>query len=441
MYCWICFCINIAMVKEVLHRDEQTKIVSTLLQSSCLPVSLFLYGLPSTGKKAVVSHFLHNFNGIEHATVSCGAAYTLRNIWESLLNQIAGFQPTQATRFASFLRCDSFCDFLEFLPQALDKRCRTTTARICLVFEDAEKLRDIDETILSSLLRLQEFTKLNICVILISCIPFEKFRSGTGFREPFQIHFPQYKKEEIMDIMVLDKPEDTTEEFYRKYVRLLLSVFWTVCRDLSELRYMAQMNFQKYCRPITEGQAEVSDQLKLWKNAEPIFRKSLSAIYSRELSNILKDDDEDETNQKLKAVVDLPFFTKYLLIAAFLASYNPSKYDKRLFVKHHGKQRKTKSFTAQKERYNSQLLGPKPFPLDRLLAIFYAIVEEKVAPSANIFSQVSSLVTLRLVSRIGHSMLENPKYRCAVNLDFIRKISRTVGFEIIPYLYDRGIST
>ena len=36
----------------------------------------------------------------------------------------------------------------------------------------------------------------------------------------------------------------------------------------------------------------------------------------------------------------------------------------------------------------SQLLGPKPFPLDRLMAIFYSIVEGRVAPTANIFSQV-----------------------------------------------------
>ena len=35
-----------------------------------------------------------------------------------------------------------------------------------------------------------------------------------------------------------------------------------------------------------------------------------------------------------------------------------------------------------------QLLGPKPFPLDRLMAIFYSIVDARVAPTANVFSQV-----------------------------------------------------
>lgn len=38
--------------------------------------------------------------------------------------------------------------------------------------------------------------------------------------------------------------------------------------------------------------------------------------------------------------LELPFYTKYLLIAAYLASHNDAKIDKRLFVKNHGKQKK-----------------------------------------------------------------------------------------------------
>lgn len=38
--------------------------------------------------------------------------------------------------------------------------------------------------------------------------------------------------------------------------------------------------------------------------------------------------------------LELPFYTKYLLIASYLASHNDAKIDKRLFVKNHGKQRK-----------------------------------------------------------------------------------------------------
>lgn len=42
------------------------------------------------------------------------------------------------------------------------------------------------------------------------------------------------------------------------------------------------------------------------------------------------------TSKKL----ELPYYTKYLLVAAYLASHNDAKIDRRLFMKHHGKQRK-----------------------------------------------------------------------------------------------------
>jgi origin recognition complex subunit 5 len=40
---------------------------------------------------------------------------------------------------------------------------------------------------------------------------------------------------------------------------------------------------------------------------------------------------------------------------------------------------------------SSQLLGPKPFPLDRMLAIFYVVVDHKVPPRSKILNQVKKL--------------------------------------------------
>ena len=48
----------------------------------------------------------------------------------------------------------------------------------------------------------------------------------------------------------------------------------------------------------------------------------------------------DQSIRKLAECLELPFYAKYLLIAAYLASNNSAKEDKRLYVKYHGKQRK-----------------------------------------------------------------------------------------------------
>lgn len=83
---------------------------------------------------------------------------------------------------------------------------------------------------------------------------------------------------------------------------------------------------------------------------------------------------------------DLPYYAKFFLIAAYLASYNPAKADRHIFVKNRGKDRKKK---RQKRKQPEQLLGPKAFALDRLLAIFYAIIGEDVNLTASLLSQVT----------------------------------------------------
>ena len=72
-----------------------------------------------------------------------------------------------------------------------------------------------------------------------------------------------------------------------------------------------------------------------------------------------------------------------------MASYNSPKHDKRLFLKNHGKQRKTLTNKQVKEKMTLELLGPKAFPLDRLLAIFYSIMDEKASLTVNLMTQVS----------------------------------------------------
>ena len=102
---------------------------------------------------------------------------------------------------------------------------------------------------------------------------------------------------------------------------------------------------------------------------EKDLKESLATLHLQETtSRQLKEIQRRENLESLEGVqkqnrrlhVELPFHSKFLLIAAYLASYNPAKSDKRFFVKHHGKQRKTKAGIAAKERaVSSQLTGPK----------------------------------------------------------------------------------
>lgn len=103
----------------------------------------------------------------------------------------------------------------------------------------------------------------------------------------------------------------------------------------------------------------------------------------------------DEKIKFEKLALDLPYYAKYFLIAAYIASFNSPKYDRQLFVKASSKKKKFKNNTSKKtEKSTSELVGPKIFSLDRLLAIFYAIIEENTNMTANLLAQVMKYIYL-----------------------------------------------
>uniref|UniRef100_A0A7N9ASU7 Origin recognition complex subunit 5 n=1 Tax=Mastacembelus armatus TaxID=205130 RepID=A0A7N9ASU7_9TELE len=367
--------------------------------------SIFIYGHRASGKSHVMNVLLKELE-LPHATVSCVECVSVALLFEQVLLSFFGCDA------ASLLpRSPSLSDFVRIYRE----QCSQSPARQTryIVMEKAEILRDTDANLLPALLRLQELVEDNVTVILLSEIVWDTFRPNTGCFEPLLLNFPDYSKGNILQqILSQDRHPSYSAEFYSSYINILLGVFYSVCRDLRELRHLAALNFSKFCEPLADGKVKETDTHKLWRNIEPHLKKAMQTVYLREVSR------------------------SFLLIAAYLASYNPARTDKRFFLKHHGKIRKT-NFLKKNEKTSNHLLGPKPFPLDRLLAIFYSVVDSRVAPTASIFSQISSLVTLQLLTQVSHDdQLDTPKYKCAVSLDFICAISRTVSFDIMKYLYD-----
>lgn len=87
----------------------------------------------------------------------------------------------------------------------------------------------------------------------------------------------------------------------------------------------------------------------------------------------------------------------------------------------------------------SAAIGPKTFTIDRLLAIFYAILDEKVGLTCNLLSQISTLVQLKLLSFVSNEnniMDGSARLQCTVGLDFVVFIGNVVGFNVRQYLCD-----
>jgi len=364
----------------------------------------------------------------------CVELYNIRLLFETILNKLTD----------KVTKCDNICDFIMELKNNLDSKQVHV-----ILFEESERFRDADNYIRQVFTRLAELTGLNICCIWESKIDWNRFVPTRGLPSPFIINFPQYTKQEILELLVAGLPGERSIQFKETYVSMLLPIFYFVSRSLTELQHIALVNYTDYCAPVESGEITEQESRKLWFNIEKQLNNCISTVNLREVESSqlkealkAKEDEENKENGSANVPViatrkslELPYYSKFLLISAYLASYNPQRTDKRFFVKTHGKQRKSAMSMRAKDKYNSKLTGPKPFPLERLLAIFYNIVEESVNPTANIYSQITSLVRLQLITGIGNDILEQPKYRCNVEFDFVKSVSRTLGFDIQKYLY------
>jgi len=433
-----------------LCREEQLATLSSLLRpdlpSFPLPELLLVQGLQGTGKTSTLAHLLSS-SSLPHAFLPCLEAYQPRLLFQGALEQVAACRGAPAPAG----RCDTASDFLTELGRVLGG-----AGRAVLVLEGAERLRE-EGSLLQVFTRLQELSGCNVCCVLETRLDWSRLRPAADLATPLVVPFPQYTREQLAGLvgaLLTPAPAiDFGQAFLRAYGGLVLAVFYPVTRSLGELLHIARLNYPAYTRPVVDGTCSKEDNKALWFNIEPELRKCVSTVHLREvaskqLEDSLKEAEKDKEVEvstvaagpaianAARLTVELPFYSKFLLIAAFLASYNPVKADKRFFTKHHGKQRKTASSIRAKERMNSQLTGPKTFPLERLLAIFYNIVEERVNPTAPIYSQLSSLVTLQLLSAMGMDMMDQPKYKCNVDLDFIRTVARPLQFDVYKYLYD-----
>ncbi|KAJ1952983.1 hypothetical protein EC988_003258, partial [Linderina pennispora] len=132
----------------------------------------------------------------------------------------------------------------------------------------------------------------------------------------------------------------------------------------------------------------------------------------------------------------------FLLISAYLASYNPSRLDVQFFSRGKGnaskrRRHKTSADDSLGSSNRQQLLGPKSFGIERMLAIFYSIIAEPVDSSVDVQTQIASLITLRLLTKVSAGdRLDSINCKCNVSLETIRAVARSVRFEIDRFLHD-----
>ncbi|KAI8587014.1 hypothetical protein BDZ88DRAFT_264850 [Geranomyces variabilis] len=141
-------------------RDREVEQLNILLRDEHeAPSVIFITGLPSTGKTFITNHVLSQ---LPHrvAKLDCTERHTPRLLFESALAQLAGRPPEPLTQdvsgpWGTVLRCDNTTDFVSKLDLLLSQPPRNLGKTVVL-FDNAQKLRDMGPYFLAALMRIPE---------------------------------------------------------------------------------------------------------------------------------------------------------------------------------------------------------------------------------------------------------------------------------------------
>lgn len=286
------------------------------------------------------------------------------------------------------------------------------------------------------------------------------------------IHFPPYTKHELLQILSLTDPSPKlprgakeTKDVWNRFA----SAVWDSLskhsgRDILSMRSVCLRLWPRFIAPILEGTHYGSQFSRLLLANRSLFQSDSVLVPS-----IILDSPTASTplttpsqNRKYQGVgAQLPYYSRLLLVAAYLASFNPPRTDQLHFMKAAAaKRRKKGGGTAlsrgrpgitKHRKISRKLLGPQAFVLERMLAIFHAIKDdadskgklgkgkELTAGAADIEMAIATLVTLRLLAKVGSAnsgdtLDAGTKYRVAVGWEVVRGVARSIGVEAEDYL-------
>ncbi|KZP22257.1 hypothetical protein FIBSPDRAFT_859838 [Athelia psychrophila] len=312
--------------------------------------------------------------------------------------------------------------------------------QMVLVVERAERLKETLPDLLVPLTRLAELSQVPITVILLSEVRWQDIKPPLGASPtPYHIDVAVPSKEAVLSQLMLSfrRTSSSTSADDNPYNPALLplythfaSVLYSICapftNDPHELAYISAARWPGFVQPVIDDhRLNVQEQRESGVDIEPALappsedmRMRLTRLFTPSLTTALETlypRLKDATswardNAPLPNLLDLPAaaptsprkpgaksgaetvvvvpdvlprMSKFILIAAFLASTNPAKTDLRMFgrglderrrKKKGGGVRRTGKNTVSK--VPQRLLGPAPFPLDRLNAILGVLLEE-----------------------------------------------------------------
>ncbi|KAG5342190.1 hypothetical protein C0989_004928 [Termitomyces sp. Mn162] len=414
---------------------------------------------------------------IHFAKVNAIACLTARLLYDSILNVLAKWSPDwndgcpnwslegDTQRFNE--NFDGFIHGLRAVSSHLrDKskvkgkgkermKSEADEVRLVIVIECAERLKETLPELLVPLTRLTELTQLDLSVILLSEVRWEAIRPPLGASpDPYFIDLPPLSKEVIVQRLIFNfTPSNdlsagpyhaSLKGLYSHFATVLCDVCYPFVHDPLEIEYIAAARWPGFVQPVLdEHRRFLADEMDLddpeQAQLEPpaeVVRMRLSRLFNASLSAALEELYPRLTNATDWAAKNKP--------EPDLLSAQPAEIPR-------GKDQPGKSSEAA-------ALALPPFPLDRLLAILGALLEENdvetrlLAPEFKIpgeytdmetsrvavYSAVMELTSMRLIHRTtpGDRIDGPPSFKCGISYDVALALAKELSIPLNDLMWD-----
>ncbi|RFU24767.1 hypothetical protein B7463_g11566, partial [Scytalidium lignicola] len=475
-----------SLLSQFPCREHQIRSLATLLSIKSAPCkNIVIYGLEATGKSSITKALLealssprsNGINGDSAGELTDIISYAIVNSKECitgrhLLEQALGAVATALQWRGNVGRAESVSQLMAEIgrllesTEALDKQIEARR-RLVLVYDGIDRQRDAPPTLLPALARMGEIIP-SITTVFIVTTPRPNFLHFPGAAH---IHFTSYTKTELLQIMSIIEPTPQlpggakeTQEVWSRFC----SAAWDSLakhsgRDLLSFRSVCSRLWPIFIKPILDGRYSPKEFSRLLVANRALFQNEgvlVPGILSDSSGKPVSANTISYPNTKQPGIgAQLPYFSRLLLVAAYLASFNPPRTDQLLFMKAAAAKRRKKgggtALTTSKpgvsksRKLSRKLLGPQAFVLERMLAIFHAIRidaddrmrkgKEAVAGSVDIQMAFATLASLRLLVKVGgvnsiDTLDGGSRWKVAVGWDTVRTIARSVGVEAEDYL-------
>ncbi len=200
--------------------------------------------------------------------------------------------------------------------------------------------------------------------------------------------------------------------------------------------------------PIVKGDFGTRDFSRLVVNQRKLFQDE-SVLLDSIIAPVTTSADTPTSKPAIQH--ELPYHAKWLLIAAYLASFNPPRFDALYFMKSTDRKRRKKGGgtarsggrPSQKRTVPRHLLAPSQFTLDRVLAILHAILPHDLRTTIDIYTQIATLAGLKLLIRSGGIGSADPlepgskwKVGTSVRWEYVQSLARSLKFDIADYVVE-----